>query len=400
MNGRIVAQKVDLTTGRFAITSIPGPVLWILAILALPSLLSAVRASEPDRMPDIIQNARTSEQLYANLEVVATWSFHIDEQFNKGLAPSGLVVEAERSIRNVYQNGMCYLRTGGAQRSSNDRSVSLDFHLGYDGEKTRVVDQELVANVVDGPLEDANLIRPHTLLLGGARVYFPLSIYLEAGEALKSQPLARPYAKRIQLTVSYEGEEVVEGLNCFKVRCETQSRAASAKAGKAAKPSQTTPADVRFIWLAIERNYLPVRTEFYHTAMKVNRPVEVGRVDELREIAPGVWFPFRTTLEKYNWKGLVPHTELVRSSTEHYTVTRVDLDPHYDRRLFSEIAIPRNAAVYEVRNDRIIKSYREGDDRQLSPRRPRGWLRLLPVINIVVIVTLVGIFAVHRRRRR
>ena len=301
MGGLCIARAVGMTTGPLPIISTRGSVLWTLAILAIQWSLGAAHGSEPNRMVDIVQNIRTNEQLYNNLEVVANWSFRINEEFKKEFNPWGLVDQAERTIRNVYQGGMCYLRTDGAQRSLDQRSVSLDLLLGFDGEKTRVVDQGVVANIVDGRIEHASLIRPHALLLDGARVYFPLSVYLEAGDALKGQPLAGPYAKRTRLTVRYESEEVVGGLNCFKVRCETQSNVAPPKGGKASKPRRTTPADVRFIWLATDRNYLPVRTEFYHTAMKVDRPVEVGASMSYAKLRPG--YGFRSGLHLRNTTG-------------------------------------------------------------------------------------------------
>ena len=56
--------------------------------------------------------------------------------------------------------------------------------------------------------------------------------------------------------------------------------------------SSRRPHSAWILWLAIDRNYLPIRQEAYTYHYSKSDPVGVGVAKDLREIAPGIWFPF------------------------------------------------------------------------------------------------------------
>jgi hypothetical protein len=145
-------------------------------------------------------------------------------------------------------------------------------------------------------------ISPFTILLEDDFVAFPLSTLLAGGAELKNHPLAGRWGKEGNETQpSSLGEEHLDGLLCIKVRIEFWHQAKRAK-------GEPSGGDFH-IWLDVDRNYLPIKVERYSSQLngllKRPRPSGIGRVDSLREIEPGVWFPFKTAdrfqLRKIVW---------------------------------------------------------------------------------------------------
>jgi hypothetical protein len=76
-------------------------------------------------------------------------------------------------------------------------------------------------------------------------------------------------------------------------------------------------------------------------------PVEVGVLKDLREIAPGIWFPFAAEIS-INSQLAARENRLVVSQREEYRVEKVSLEPNYDISLFRDIPFPDGANVYNV----------------------------------------------------
>ena len=86
----------------------------------------------------------------------------------------------------------------------------------------------------------------------------------------------------------FEGEEVVDGLRCVKVRVDRWSLL------------QGRPA-LQYLWLAPERNYHCVKEQLsWPKSMFGDLPLHEMHVDELREVAPGLWFPTKITVVEYD----------------------------------------------------------------------------------------------------
>ena len=145
-----------------------------------------------------------------------------------------------------------------------------DLLVAYDGETTRLLDTDSVGNIHDGKFEHSFLYRPHTCLLGRARVDFRLSLYLQGGRTVTSEPSY----KDVNVQTSLVGREKVNGLDCCKIKIDVWH--------VSERPDQASP---RYLWLAIERNYLPVKTEAYEPLRNKNLPLEVATVDRFEEIA-------------------------------------------------------------------------------------------------------------------
>jgi hypothetical protein len=296
-------------------------------------------------MSDIIENVRANEQVNRDFEVVFRRNYRLGKPTT---TQPEFVKSANATSRFVYQNGMIYHRNDETQINVGGTTFRPDVLLGYDGNTMRSVMQNAVANIADGPFRyDAMLFRPHTMTL--RYVFYPLSTYLQGGAAV------RKVDPKNDVRTQFEKEEELDGLHCFKIRIETRSTGRAFSADP-----------LRFVWLAPERNYLPVRTEFYNLASSANwnangvLPDEIGEASDFREIAPSVWLPFRTSLVVYDsWAYAINKTRAI-SNAEDRVVDKAGLDPHYDIKLFRDIPFPDGASVYEIKNGKILKSYTQG----------------------------------------
>jgi peroxiredoxin len=76
--------------------------------------------------------------------------------------------------------------------------------------------------------------------------------------------------------VTYVGEDRRDGLECDVIRIMYDDSARS-----------------EFIWLARDRNLIPVRLERRNARMNRSLPVAFARIEEMREIEKGIWFPIK-----------------------------------------------------------------------------------------------------------
>lgn len=171
-------------------------------------------------------------------------------------------------------------------------------------------------------------IRPHTILIHdgwtGSR---PLSAYLASG----CMDLHDGYA----MTVEYVGDERIDGLHCYKLKC------------SAPREGSTTPAYSYFFWLARDRNLLLLRHELHEPDWSEKLPTSISFVEDLREIRPGQWFPFRAThllQQKTSADGLIANHPLLQERSD-MALDRVTLDPAADDRLFDSVEVPAGTLV-------------------------------------------------------
>jgi hypothetical protein len=54
------------------------------------------------------------------------------------------------------------------------------------------------------------------------------------------------------------------------------------------------------LWLARDRNYLPVRVLTFEAPSRPDIASVEGVVEEFRELDPGVWFPWKLRYSRYN----------------------------------------------------------------------------------------------------
>jgi hypothetical protein len=160
------------------------------------------------------------------------------------------------------------------------------------------------------------------------------------------------------MTVEYVGDSIVGGLHCHKLKC-------------------SLPPDVRavpenhfFVWLARDRNLLAVRHEWHEPGWIATLPTGVKYVDDLREIRPGVWFPYRTTMlafQKFSREGLSENRPLLQWRHD-IDVESLETDPDVDGQLFTRLEVPAGTAV-QVRDERgkHIGQYKQPQAGNIDP---------------------------------
>lgn len=341
-------------------------------VQAIPPALPKVSAAE-FTLTDVIDNVRRNERLYQDIEVVMDTTYDIGD---REPVNEQTVVREQLRTRFVSQENWFRLeREGGGQDSL--RTASRDRIRSFDGEQTRVLEQNAVGNISEERLEDQDFIRPHLLLFRHLHITVPFSVYLSGHEARQAHPNGHWKGGRT-MEVSYEGEEEINGLKCHKVLVEVWHSGQSRNG--------------RQIWLAEERNYLPVKVDSYTYRFSKDVPVGSGVVHELREIAPGVWFPFDIEYTVYNKFKIHQEGRQELQWRERYIVELAELDPQYDREFFSNVEFPDGTAMYIVENGEIKRSWRQG-----APEAPGGptatnksisWQWWLIGANAAVIATL------------
>ena len=317
--------------------------------------LAALSAGERDAVREIADNVRANEQLYRNIELVFRWKYDLREPDAE--ANRDALKHLDAGVRCVLQDGLLYFKIDGTAEGVDSKRASADTEQAFDGEYTRVYERRWIGNIHHGRFQDGRLPRPHTLIFRMGQMSRPLS----------AQLLASDYNERFAIRVAYMGEEDIDGLNCVKLRVDLWS--------KDEAPPPREQMDNWWIWLATDRNYLPIRHVGYAPSYSADLPIQTGTANDLREIAPGVWFPFRVDVTVFDELKLTKG-EAVVSNVYEYPFSAAELDPSYPKSLFSDVRFPKGTAVYEVQDGKIIRSWVEGERGELISAGPvkRWWL--------------------------
>ena len=160
------------------------------------------------------------------------------------------------------------------------------------------------------------------------------------------------------------------------------------------------PHDRWELWLAEDRNYIPVRLVGYTFRFSRDVPVGIGTVSQWRQLKPSIWFPLEvrvTAFDKFKVQREGKHEPIWQQDC---TVQEVSLEPKHDVAFFRDLEFADGTAVYEVNaSGDITRSYRKGAPE--SPGGPeRSSVRWLLAIGSIVLIILLGSLAVVRRMRR
>lgn len=382
------ANDQENPNGRSPGTSPSAPKLFIF-LAALLAVVPVARAQESrGDMANLIQNVRDCEKLYRNIEVSYKISYRVGPNGPPQSAKaSSTTLQSQQGYRCVLQGNKYFLKTERRASTSDGKSGTRTRVKGYDGELTRVLVDGTVANVYQGKKANADEFYPHTWLLSRALLRFPLSTWLAGGEELQRHPLAGGvYGQAVQKSF-FEGEEVADGVRCLKLRCETYG------------PGRQKPSTVRYLWLTPERNYLPVKTVGFGPSYTDDFPLEVGRVEDFREIGSGIWLPFRYTLTVYDEQLAREKHQQVISNIEEGEMESAKLDPNYPVDFFRGVEIPEGAVVYELKDDKIINSYLKGERPGVFEAGVRSlWYWLFG--GVLALLVLVVLRWAWRRRQR
>ncbi|MFI4850136.1 MAG: hypothetical protein ACIAZJ_13610 [Gimesia chilikensis] len=176
-----------------------------------------------------------------------------------------------------------------------------------------------------------NLLRPHMLLSNhGPRV--PLSTWLKGTSAVAASPGLPNYDNRTAYTTEILGEETVQGLKCIKVQIDRRRNSGKSELR-----------DV--LWLARERNLLPVQAETYQLSRSAEIPQSEAWVDEWLEVRPGIWFPRTFHADRLDWIMYVLKKKQQVGWQKAYVVESVELDPSLPADSFTKLEFPEGIVI-------------------------------------------------------
>ncbi|MEX2316451.1 MAG: TlpA disulfide reductase family protein [Pirellulales bacterium] len=318
-------------------------------------------------LSDIVERVRAAEQHFQKMDVSVASTYRMDEPRSAGRrrqAPGTdnitMINETDTTSRSVLLGPRAYheeedkhvLETGDKNTS---RSTSA-----FDGEWTRSLNVQIRGNqdrdsasasLQKGGAKEVCVFRPHTAVFDGYES-IPLS------ERLTSE--IRDPQQGLRQRVAYLGDETIDGLVCYKIRIDVFSR------------QNETPYNWEFLWLARDRNLLPIRRDSFTGGWSVRLPMAIALVDDLREVQQGVWFPYRVAVRKFNSfeSSGICENRLIVSWRRNYAVTALNLNPQPPANLFGELVVPAGTP-YSVQDE-------EGNSVAQRKQEQAGNLSLTP----------------------
>ncbi len=281
-------------------------------------------------LAEIIRQVRQNESLYSNIEVRWKFIYQIPDQASE----AEKLITASRSTLHYVNTGERFLLRENGLRLRDSQQVSRDYVSAFDGETTRVVDNARRASIFEGRVLPAQHFDPYMILrkMGSSSTKYPLSTYLSGHDAARKHPDGDREIGAYEVT--YEGEEQFTGLKCKKVRV------------WGVKRNNNRWHHVWEFWIAEARNHLPVRLLCFDLSKSAEIPTFEGALEDLKEIAPGVWFPFSAKAESFNKQIVGDERRQVLQWRSEVAVEKVVLSPRYPESFFS-IEIPDGVEVTE-----------------------------------------------------
>lgn len=286
-------------------------------------------------LQEIIANVRLSEALFNHYDSTRSDTYRHGDEENSYLE-SNLIrtVSSKTTVRNLLTQGKFFREENAARGNERLATSSSQMIVAFDGNWRRQFNNDrfndrpqLSASLQKGSAGRLSVDRPHLALLENFTDGPSLADYLAGVEAAPRS--------RGRRQAEYVGDDVINELVCHKLSVDQF-------AGQSPEPTLSST-----IWLARDRNYLPVRHDSYRPARSAKLPDAVSLVLELREGRPGLWFPDRVAIMKlrnFEATGACENRVIV-SWRRDQEISSLDLNPNPDPTLFSELNVPQGTDV-------------------------------------------------------
>jgi len=333
------------------VTALAQFVAYVSVLLAMPPAEPPAAETSPG-LQAVLQSLALNEARYAHIDV--EWTAIYRASPHRHSIPEQLAYR-ERRGRYVRQGDLFFLNFT-SSNAPQGKAITERLLCGFDGEFTLSLEEQgrgSTANIVTGRRESTRRFHPHTIPISNRNVSVPLAAWLGGDDEIKKHRGAK-VDKRYRFVATSLGREPHRGFVCEKVAVDSFDR------------QQNPPAadSRRLFWLAIDRNYLPLETLWFETRLSADVPLERTSLEELAEIAPGVWYPKSATTSVWDRRSLMEDAEQVMSWTEDFVIDKVNANPQHAVPFFREVVFPPGTAVYEInKRDEITKSYVAGEGR-------------------------------------
>jgi hypothetical protein len=311
---------------------------------------------------EILENISANEKLYDNIEV----KFEIEYKVITlpYAYPPNLIETSSTPTWVVRQGDRLFYEISRRYRTRENREDLDKITSCYDGARSCAVREGVEANLSDRCIKDdrAYYTNPFLIFVASHYVTMPLSNYLRGGRYLEEDRRL----KDKEVAVTYDGDDTVAGLACHRLRVVQWRR------------GEEKPKDqFGIIWIAPDRNYLPIKSEWYYLGAGRSFPAVTGAAEDLREIKPGIWHPYRYTFKSYDIDHFMHNKKYVLKHTRIYSYEKVQLDPDYPADFFRSVKIPDGLPVYVIEDGKQVDSYIQGRPHRVKPTANRRWIYLL-----------------------
>jgi hypothetical protein len=305
------ARDIAAVHGEVGMNSITPDAHVVLTFVAAV-VLAAVAARADDRsdetLKQIVEHIRENERLYRNLEFTQTTRH---EQASPPHPPG--FVQRMWQVHDVRRNERFLLEVAEASVRDPARTEHTHRLLTFDGTTMHFLGHGSDENALTSGGMRQLTAAPHTRLLLRTEDDLPLS-----------QRLCEPATQ-----VTHLGIGSLDGLECEKILL-----------GKPRRPSDDILVE-RELWLAKDRNYLPIQVLTFELRHSTLVPCVVAVVEELREIERGVWFPWSAMYRRYDRLHLERTGEQRLGWRETIVTQSATLNPDHPDTYFSDISSGR-----------------------------------------------------------
>ena len=291
--------------------------------------------AEDNRLLELLAKISVNEVFYKNLgyrkkkEMLCV----LPDIITRGSFRNNLTKKQERISHNVFQNELYSFQESVSGLSFRGRKSDFRIRQTYDGALSRQVENSDV-RLISSKEPIRRMYRPHMFILGKHALGKSLAQFLICGKS-----------GGYFLHVKYEGEEVVQEMDCHRIRVETWVKGQKMR-------------DYWLLWLAPERNYIPVRGVGYALGYSKSIPLEIVNVTGWKELAPDVWFPLQVK-NVVNYEVAAAKGETVVSNITNIKMSDVSLTPNYRLKFFQDVEIPPGANIEDLRKGKADNSNRE-----------------------------------------
>lgn len=185
-------------------------------MFALPRRSDGLRKRGPGRKGENARYHRgcplERSALDEDIELCATKDYTLLNVLG-GRSDLGLLRSETCTDRCVYQDGMVYFRWDKEAVSTDGKPERDDLLRGYDGQTTRTI-SGMVGHIINARANYGGMLVPHNMVIRTLIQNFPLSDFLHGGRAARRSP----GFKDAEITVTYEGDDVVDGLRCHRLK--------------------------------------------------------------------------------------------------------------------------------------------------------------------------------------
>lgn len=349
-------------------------------------------SSIDDRIDAIAENVRSNEELYRNIAIEGESNYRFIEAKYFSREMVGLVDHTKETFRVVFQGPMYFINNEVDQFTTTGVKVDPSQTIGYDGSLSRGVFGHQFCNINNERVDDVILYKfsPHMIPFANNPLKFRTNLYsIIASDRCKPLSyMAGGNVAGLRTKTDLIDEEKVDGLKCFKFRLRFLEQGSDDRYVESYNV---------YFWLAVDRNYIPIQLKQYAFTNQ-DYPSATFQLTDLREIAPGVWYPFMFILKGYDNMCMLQDKRHVLNAETVTKIASVKLDPHYPIGLFRDIKCGKNMTLHIVQNGKIVETIKPGSSRSAwfgrSLRSP--WF----AVSIVVVCGLLILLFFRSRKNK